>query len=82
MAREPLTFYRLWCGRRRYSGWMPSRLDALRAGVKDRITFDDGRCISLGPLAWIEVGHRKYARSRTIPVSDAGQTRAAPEFVV
>ena len=68
MSRQPLTFYRLWCGRRRYSGWLPSRKEAFKAGVPHGVTFADDQGIGLGPLTWIEVGERRYARSRTDPV--------------
>jgi|GEM_PF-1260128 len=68
--RKPLTFYRLWCGRKRYSGWLPSLKQtvalAYRLGLAYRNLNGDGGG-SLGPLSWIEVGTRKYARSRIIP---------------
>jgi hypothetical protein len=64
--REPLTFYRLWCGRRRYSGWKPTWRDAVEAGVPHKVTFLDSKHLCLGPLAWVEVGERKYAHSKTI----------------
>lgn len=69
MSRQPLKFYRLWCGRKRYSGWLPSRAEAFEAGVPHKVTFEDGRGrVTLGPLAWIEVGERRYPRSRTVTV--------------
>lgn len=70
MSRQPLKFYRLWCGRKRYSAWLPDRFDAYKAGVPHGVTFEDKLRggVYLGPLAWIEVGERKYARSKTVPV--------------
>lgn len=67
MPRKPLKFYRLWCGRKRYSGWKPSRREAFIAGIPHGVTYQhaDGS-IGLGPLTWIETGERKYARSATI----------------
>ena len=66
MAREPLKFYRLWCGQKCWSGWLPSRTEAMRAGVPIGVIYEDDRGMWLGPLAWIEVGKRRYARSRTV----------------
>lgn len=71
--REPITVYRLWCGRKRYGGWKLSRTEAFKAGLADRVTFRDGRRIFLGPLAWIEVGQRRYARSKTVVVDRHGR---------
>jgi len=72
MEKKPLTFYRLWCGSKRYGGWQRTRLDAVKAGLPHRVTFSDGRNITLGPLAWIEVGERRYARSKTIVIGRMG----------
>lgn len=66
MAREPLVFYRLWCGTKRWSGWKPNRREAMLAGVPHGVTYQDSRAVSLGPLAWVEKGERRYARSRTL----------------
>lgn len=73
-TREPLRFYRLRCGRKRYGAWQPDRLDAFRAGLRDRVTFADPQLgtLHLGPLSWIEIGERRYARSRTIVVGREG----------
>lgn len=69
MSSQPLKFYRLWCGRKRYSRWLPSRAEAFAAGVPHKVTFEDrSGQISLGPLAWIEVGEREYPRSRTVTI--------------
>jgi len=72
VAGSPITVFRLWCGRRRYGGWRRSRIDAFKDGLADRVTFKDGGNIHLGPLAWIEVGERKYTRSRTVTVGREG----------
>lgn len=66
MAREPLKFYRLWCGQRRWSGWKTSRVEAMAAGVAHGVTYRDDHHVHMGPLAWIEVGERKYPKSKTI----------------
>jgi hypothetical protein len=71
MAREPLTFYRLRCGRNVWSPWLPCRTDAMQAGVSPGVTFEDRRGLWLGPLAWIEQGQRRYNRSRTVPCGRA-----------
>ena len=74
MSRQPLTYYRLWCGRKRYSPWLPCRQATLAAGVPHRVTFDDKLRggIFLGPLAWVEVGERRYPRSKTVPARREG----------
>jgi hypothetical protein len=74
MARQPITVYRLWCGRKRYSPWVRSKNQAFAAGVPHGVTFEDKLrdTIALGPLAWIEVGQRRYARSRTVPIRREG----------
>jgi len=73
-TRQPLRFFRLHCGRRRYGGWKADRLDAFRAGLREGVTFEDppNGTLHLGPLAWIEVGERRYARSRTVSVGRQG----------
>jgi hypothetical protein len=71
-SREPITVYRLWCGRKRHGGWRTSRYEAFRDGLAERVTFRDGRRIHLGPLAWLEVGQRRYARSKTVVVGREG----------
>ena len=74
-TRQPLRFYRLRCGRRVYGGWKATKEDAIRAGLPDRVTFEDPqdrRQLRMGPLAWLEVGERRYARSRTIVIGREG----------
>lgn len=48
-----------------------TRQDALEDGLPHGITFTDRKHLSLGPLAWIEKGERRYARSRTEPIGPA-----------
>lgn len=70
MAKSPLTVYRVWCGRKRYSGWLANKNDAFRLAVSYGLAYEDldGKGgVGLGPLTWIETGTRRYARSRTIP---------------
>lgn len=68
LSKQPLTFYRLWCGRKRYSPWLPSRRAAFQAGIRHGVTFEDKLQGGLfaGPLTWIEVGQRRYAKSKTV----------------
>lgn len=66
MGTTPLKFYRLWCGRRRHGPWMADRDAVFRLAVRKGLAFESNDSISLGPLTWIEVGERTYARSRTI----------------
>lgn len=67
-ASEGLTFYRLRCGPKVWSAWLPNRDDCFRAGLLLGLTYQDSQgMITLGPLVWIETGTRRYARSRTIP---------------
>ncbi len=66
MARKPLMFYRLWCGRRCWSGWKPTQVEAMIAGIAPGVTFQTGNTVHMGPLAWIEVGTRRYPKSKTV----------------
>lgn len=66
MSRQPIKVYRLWCGRRRWSAWLPSHAAAMAAGIPHGVTFKDGDRVHMGPLAWIEKGERRYPKSRTI----------------
>lgn len=68
-ARTKLRFYRVWCGRKCYSAWLPDRDDAFTVAEAYGLAYRTGDTISLGPLTWIEMGERTYARSRTIPIS-------------
>lgn len=79
MAQSPLTYYRLWCGRKCYTPWLKvSRDEIFAIAVEHGLAYEwpvDGS-ISFGPLAWIETGTRQYARSRTIPeprIADYGE---------
>lgn len=68
--KKPLRFYRVWCGRKCYSAWLPDRKDAYRIAAEHGIAFlGDDAVVHLGPLTRIEVGERTYARSRTVPIS-------------
>lgn len=71
MAREPIVVYRLRCGRRVWSGWKRTRREAFEAGLPHGLTFADNKHISLGPLAWIEMGQWRYAKSKTVPIGRA-----------
>ncbi len=67
MAQE-LTLYRLWCGKRRYSAWLPDRNAVIDLAFKHGLAYRDDRGGGLGPLTRIEIGTRQYARSKTRPV--------------
>jgi len=40
------------------------------AGLPHKVTFGDKGYVHMGPLAWIEVGERRYSRSRTISLGE------------
>lgn len=69
MASRPVTYYRLWCGRKKHSAWLTDKREVWRIAVAKGLAFADrdGNA-GLGPLTWIEQGERRYARSRTVPV--------------
>lgn len=68
-TRKPITVYRLWCGRKRYTGWIGDRAEIFRIALRHGLAYGDEHQTGLGPLTWIEIGERKYARSRTIPIT-------------
>lgn len=67
--KPKLRFYRVWCGRKCYSAWLSDCDDAYLVAEQHGLAYRSGDKIALGPLTWIEVGERTYARSRTVPVS-------------
>lgn len=76
MARPTLKFCRVWCGQKRWTGWLPSERAAFEAAVELGLAYQDSQGqIGLGPLTWIEYGERRYARSKTIPVARNSQFR-------
>lgn len=62
----PRRYYRLWCGRRCWSGWKSTVVEAMTAGIAPGVTFEDGANVHMGPLAWIEVGERRYPKAKTV----------------
>jgi len=69
-----LKLYRLWCGKKRHSPWLTNEGDAWRRAVRLGFAFEDaGGQVGLGPLTWIEIGERQYARSRTVVVGRNGR---------
>lgn len=70
MAHEPLTFYRLWCGRKRYSAWTSDKQQLWRQALRLGLAYGhkEGPA-GLGPLTWFEVGERDRPRSRTRTIS-------------
>jgi hypothetical protein len=70
---QRLHYYRLWCGRKRYTPWLADEKQVWRIAVREGLAFEDREGnASLGPLTWIEVGERKYARSRTVTTARRG----------
>ena len=70
MARSPITYYRLWCGRKRYTPWVADRDHVFRVALRHGLGSEDDRGLFfMGPLARIEIGERAYPKARTIPVS-------------
>ena len=72
---KPLRYYRVWCGAKCYSAWLPDRDDAYAVAEGYGLAFRDDDVIALGPLTWIEVGERTYARSRTVPLPRGTSSR-------
>ena len=73
MKDEGQRFFRLWCGKKRYTPWLPDEDAVWRSAIRHGLAFedDDGEA-GLGPLTWIEVGQRKYARSKTVTIGRRG----------
>lgn len=71
MAAEPLRYYRVMCGSKAHSHWLESEDQALKAAIANQLASTDhiGK-VYLGPLVWIEVGHRASRKARTLPVQD------------
>lgn len=38
----------------------------MTAGIAPGVTFEDGANVHMGPLAWIEVGERRYPKAKTV----------------
>lgn len=73
MAGKSTRFYRLWCGRKRHSNWLPDELQVWHLAVDKGLAFEDRYGVAgLGPLTWIEIGERKYVHSKTVPVGRKG----------
>lgn len=67
-ARAPLKFYRLWCGRKRYTCWLPDIDDVFEVAIANGLAFRavNGGAAGFGPLTWIEGGERARPRAKTI----------------
>ena len=69
----PQRFYRLWCGRKRYTHWMPDEASIWRAALHHGLAFeDDYGMAGLGPLTRIEVGERVRPRAKTVTIGWRG----------
>lgn len=70
-----MRLYRLWCGKKRYSHWLPDRSDLMRVALRHGLAFEgQGDTCHLGPLTWIEVGERSRPKARTVRVHVEGVT--------
>lgn len=73
MARPPLRFFRLWCGRKRYTNWLANEGEVWRIAVRRGLAYEDQNGIAgLGPLTWIEIGERGRPRARTVVIGRRG----------
>lgn len=66
--RQPMRLYRVRCGKKTWSPWLPDLTDAWwRAHRLKLARYDHKRAIFFpGPLTWIEIGERAYAGRRTV----------------
>lgn len=68
-----MRFFRLWCGRKRYTPWLDDEREVWRIAVRKGLAYEDADGnAGLGPLTWIEVGERKYPRAKTVTISRRG----------
>lgn len=63
---KPIQVYRLWCGRKRYTGWLFDLADIWEIALDRGLAYGERGSAGLGPLTWIEYGTREHRRSRTI----------------
>ncbi len=61
--------YRLRCGRRVWSRWCESEDRVWKRALELGLAVEETGRLYPGPLVWIEKGARRYARSRTIPMT-------------
>lgn len=66
--RDPIKVYRLWCGRKRYTPWLPDLESVWAEAFRHGLAFPgiNGGLGGLGPLTWIEKGERSYEGRKTI----------------
>jgi hypothetical protein len=81
MTNLPFRVYRLRCGRKCHSAWMADEDEVWRIAIEKGLAYEDEDGMAgLGPLTWIEIGERRYERSRTFPVGGQhGVPRETPE---
>ena len=73
MAQSPLIFYRLWCGRKRYTNWLASERQIWNLALRHGLAYEDRvGTAGLGPLTWIEIGERARPRSKTVVTGRIG----------
>lgn len=70
----PIRFYRLWCGKKRYTHWLPSKGQVMGAALRHGLAFEaGGDRVHLGPLTWIEHGERARPKTRTVSLGRLGR---------
>jgi hypothetical protein len=65
-SQQPIKLYRLWCGNKRYTHWLPELDEIWRIALRKGLAYGDERSAGLGPLAWIEYGERPRPKARTV----------------
>lgn len=68
MAQPSLKYYRLWCGRKRYTHWLPDLAQVWETAFAQGLAYRavNGSAAGLGPLTWIEGGERARPRAKTV----------------
>lgn len=69
---QPKTYYRLWCGRKRYSHWLPDMRGIVGLAVRHGLAFENADTVNLGPLTWVERGTRARSKARTVSQGRCG----------
>ena len=72
-ADRRLEVYRLWCGHKRHSPWLEDEAEIWRIAIRKGLAYEDRHGnAGLGPLTWIEIGDRRYTRSKTLAINKKG----------
>lgn len=74
MGSSPQRLYRLWCGKKRYTHWLPSKGQVIDVALRHGLAFEAKEDqVHLGPLTWIEHGERARPKARTISLGRLGR---------